>query len=335
MSASLSRSSSARAPAPSPSTRAVIEHTRTCRRAQKAATRGPRRTSDRVVRPNPTRGPQNRLKSSFPESSRRALLQVGIQGRRGLGAGASRKTRGVAAAMSKDRRSCGMMTAASRKTLGVLRRVLKRTRGVLRRRQGRAETTPEGGGASSGDRVVHRPSAAIPPRASGGRRRSPFGLALRTSTARVRLLLGGSRRTRDVRSLPRAVPARPGRGDRVAREGGRCTPPGGGRRTAARPSPPARREFVILPSAEWTNAAPPSRGGVSMQTAGPQTDDKQRHYGRPTSANLFEQVGTTPEVRYADPVVVLDRPHLSPISTNSSSAAPPSCRRRVECEQVN
>ncbi|EJK63570.1 hypothetical protein THAOC_15764 [Thalassiosira oceanica] len=103
--------------------------------------------------------------------------------------GVSEDTRG-AAAMSQDRRSSpgglakkktrGMMTAASRKTPGVLRRVLKRTRGVLRRRQGRAETTPEGGGASSGDRVVNRLRAGdviSPPPASGGRRRSPSGLA--------------------------------------------------------------------------------------------------------------------------------------------------------------
>ncbi|EJK72877.1 hypothetical protein THAOC_05548 [Thalassiosira oceanica] len=92
----------------------------------------------------------------------------------------------VPGALAK-KKTPGTMTAASRKTLGVLRRVLKRTRGVLRRRQGRADTTPAGGGASSGDRVrvVHRPSAAppagdvIPPRlASGGRRRSPSGLAL-------------------------------------------------------------------------------------------------------------------------------------------------------------
>ncbi|EJK61709.1 hypothetical protein THAOC_17754, partial [Thalassiosira oceanica] len=82
----------------------------------------------------------------------------------------------------------------------------------------------------------------------------------------------GSRRTRDVRSLPRAVPARPGRGDHVAREGGRCTPPGGGERTAARPSPPPPAGVRDPPECrvDERRTSVPGWGGVSMQTAGPQ-----------------------------------------------------------------
>ncbi|EJK54108.1 hypothetical protein THAOC_26332, partial [Thalassiosira oceanica] len=155
-----------------PAKRVLIENSalasvRKCPSSAKRDPTGPDPDHPRIVSCGRTRrGPRNRLKSSFLESSRRSLqaaLNRRIQGRRGWELGRLERHAACwrAAAMSKDRRSSpgglakkktrGMMAAASRKTLGVLRRVLKRTLGVLRRRQGRAETTPEG------ERVVRGP----------------------------------------------------------------------------------------------------------------------------------------------------------------------------------
>ncbi|EJK52174.1 hypothetical protein THAOC_28587, partial [Thalassiosira oceanica] len=69
-------------------------------------------------------------------------------------------------------------------------------------------------------------------------------------------------RTRDDCSLPPRRPRSPGEGGPRG-AGGRAMHSSRGRGGERRRVPPPRpgREFVILPSDEWTNAAPPSRGG--------------------------------------------------------------------------
>ncbi|EJK44195.1 hypothetical protein THAOC_37288, partial [Thalassiosira oceanica] len=145
--------------------------------------------------PNST-GSRNWTKSSFLESSRRALqaaLNRRIQGRRGwelgrLGRHSARwrrvpKTDAARPGGSRKKKDTRRTAAASRKTLGVLRRIVRRTRGELRRRQERAYDGrhPAGEGRRPSLRASSRPSRSYPsrpPPASGGRRRSPSGLAL-------------------------------------------------------------------------------------------------------------------------------------------------------------
>ncbi|EJK44667.1 hypothetical protein THAOC_36779, partial [Thalassiosira oceanica] len=70
------------------------------------------------------------------------------------------------------------------------------------------------------------------------RRTGPLALRARSAEKYGSVSSGGEPKDEGRPLPPRADPARPGRGDRVAREEGRRTR--GRRRTAARPSPPAR-----------------------------------------------------------------------------------------------